>query len=92
MSASYNNRGDLNGDPTNGAALSWDERNQLRTINSTAYSFLYDAFGRREAFDDLGVTETYLYDALQAMQTTNLLAGAHVIPGDFLSVRTSQTR
>jgi hypothetical protein len=70
VSATYSNRGDLTGDPTNGATLTWNERNQLSTINSTAYSFLYDAFGRRQAFDDLGVTETYLYDALQAVQTT----------------------
>jgi RHS repeat-associated protein len=32
---------------------------------------LYDAFGRRETFDDLGVVESYLYDSLQAVQTSN---------------------
>jgi hypothetical protein len=71
VSAASGYRDDLTTDPTNGASYDYDERNQLNTINSTAYSFFYDAFGRRESFDDLGVVESYLYDAMQAVQTTN---------------------
>ncbi len=73
------NGDNLTTDPTNGAAYAYDERNQLSTVNTTTYSFFYDAFGRRETFDDLGVVESYLGacpersrgDALQAVQTSN---------------------
>jgi RHS repeat-associated protein len=41
---------------------------------------LYDAFGRRESFDDLGVVESYLYDAMQAVQTSNALQNFFTTP------------
>src|SRR5712692_1300065 len=52
-------------------AYSWDERNQLSTVNSPAYQFFYDAFGRRESFNDLGVVTSYIYDNLLAVQTNS---------------------
>jgi len=69
--ASANNRDDLTIDPTNGAAYTWDERNQLSTASSPDYSFFYDAFGRRESFDDFGIVTSYIYDSLLAVQTNS---------------------
>ncbi len=51
VSASSGNADNLATDPSNGATYTYDERNQLNTVSSPAYSFSYDAFGRRESFE-----------------------------------------
>ena len=68
--ASHDNRGNVIVDPTNNLIYQWDERNQLSAASSS-YSFFYDALGRRETFDDLGVVWSYLYDSLMAVQANS---------------------
>ena len=55
VAASHDTRGNVVVDPTNNLIYQWDERNQLSSDTSGAYSFFYDALCRREAFDDFGV-------------------------------------
>jgi len=75
VSGTGNNASDLTINPANGAAYIWDERNQLSTASSPDYSFFYDAFGRRESFDDFGIVTSYIgacrRDTLLAVQTNS---------------------
>ncbi len=59
---SYDADGNLTSDGTN--SYTWDARNQLASINSGAYSFEYDAFGRRIGDSGTG----YLYDGPNVIQ------------------------
>ena len=43
----------------------------MSTASSPSYSFFYDAFGRRESFDDFGIVTSYIYDTLLAVQTSS---------------------
>ena len=73
---------DVHGNLTSDGSRSfvWDARNQLVAIEqggTTIASFAYDALGRRIARTEQGVTTTYLYDGLDAVQETR---GSEVIP------------
>ena len=75
VAASSNKRDDLTADPYYLTSYSWGERDQLSTALPPFYpspdSFFYDAFGRRESFDDLGVVWSYLYDSLMAVEANS---------------------
>ena len=65
----YDLNGNLTGDGVNN--YSWDARNKLTTITSggtTIGSFNYDAFGRRTNKTVPGVTASFLYDGVNAVQ------------------------
>jgi YD repeat-containing protein len=72
VSSTIDAANNLKTDPSNGSVpYGWDERNQLSSASNPNYLFYYDAFGRRETFDDFGLIMSYLYDDLMAVQETS---------------------
>jgi RHS repeat-associated protein len=59
-SLTYDANGNLTSDGTN--TYTWNARNKLASMNSGAFSFQYDTYGRRVAKTVSGNTTNYLYD------------------------------
>jgi RHS repeat-associated protein len=80
VTATYDANGNLLND--GGNSYVWNARNQLASMNASAESFQYDAFGRRVAKAILGTTTNFLYDGANTIQelsgstpTANLITG-----------------
>lgn len=69
VSSTIDAANNLKTDPSNGSVpYGWNERNQLSSASNPNYLFYYDAFGRRETFNNFGIIMSYLYDTLMAVQ------------------------
>jgi len=76
----YDANGNMTSDGTN--SFVWNARNQLASMDLGAFSFQYDAYGRRSGKTASGITTNYLYDSTNVAQelsagtpTANLLSG-----------------
>jgi RHS repeat-associated protein len=76
----YDAEGNMTSDGSN--SYVWNARNQLASMDFGAFSFEYDAYGRRVGKTGLGTTTNYLYDRANIVQelvsgtpTANLLTG-----------------
>ena len=65
-SPSYDANGNMTSDGVN--TLTWNSRNQLASMNSSAISFQYDPYGRRSTKTVAGVATNYLYDGVNVAQ------------------------
>jgi RHS repeat-associated protein len=79
----YDPNGNMTSDGVN--SLTWNARNQLASMDASAYSFQYDGYGRRYGKTISGTTTNYLYDGANTVQevsgstvTANLLTGLGV--------------
>jgi RHS repeat-associated protein len=79
-SLTYDANGNMTSDGTN--SYTWNARNQLASMNFSADTFAYDAYGRRTGRAISSATTNYLYDAASVLQelsgttvTANLLSG-----------------
>jgi RHS repeat-associated protein len=76
----YDSNGNMTSDGMNSYA--WNSRNQLASMNFSADSFQYDAYGRRTSKTISSTTTNFLYDGVNIVQelsgttpTANLLTG-----------------
>ena len=76
----YDPNGNMTSDGVN--TLTWNSRNQLASMNSSAVAFQYDPYGRRATKTVAGVATNYLYDGVNVAQElsggspiANLLTG-----------------
>jgi len=82
----------LTTDPSNGDTYTWNERNQLRTLNGTSRSFYYDAINRRESYYDVGTSISYLWDGIIGIEVDNPSLIQNMLTdlnGEVLAVTTS---
>ena len=61
----------LKTDPVNSNTYDWNERNAMSHVSYPNYQTFYDALGRRETFDQLGVISSYAYDSAMAVQAAS---------------------
>jgi len=88
----YDANNNLTTDPSNGDTYTWNERNQLRTLNGATRSFYYDAAGRRESYYDVGTSISYLWDGIIGIQVDNPSLVQNMLTsldGEVLAVTTS---
>ena len=92
VSASSDGNNNLATDPSTGATYTWNERNQLRTLDGATRSFYYDAVGRRESYYDVGTSISYLWDGIIGIQVDNPSLVQNLLTtldGEVLAVTTS---
>jgi YD repeat-containing protein len=70
VAAGHDAANNLTVNPSTSDAYSWDSKNELSTVNASAYSYLYDAHGRRQSSTTGGVTTTYLYDGATSVESS----------------------
>jgi len=88
----YDANNNLTTDPSNGDTYTWNERNNLWTLNGATRTFYYDAINRRESYYDVGTSISYLWDGIIGIQVDNPSLVQNLLTtldGEVLAVTTS---